>query len=82
MVRLRLTRTGRRHVQRWRLGAFDAKTRRDGEPIEYLGHYNPTADEEDDRLNIDLESVQKWIDNGAQPTTKVKGLLREAGLEL
>jgi small subunit ribosomal protein S16 len=69
-------------VQRWRFGVFDEKTRRDGEPIEYIGHYNPTADDDEDRLTVDLESAQEWIDNGAKPTTKVQGLLREAGLDL
>lgn len=82
MVRIRLTRTGRKHVPRWRFGVFDEKTRRDGKAIEYLGHYNPTADNDEDRLSIDLDSAKEWIENGAQPSTKVRGLLREAGLDV
>ncbi|MFW6456952.1 MAG: 30S ribosomal protein S16 [Planctomycetota bacterium] len=82
MVRIRLTRTGRKHVPRWRFGVFDEKTQRDGKALEYLGHYNPTTEDEEERVNVDVESARKWIDNGAQPTTKVRSLLREAGMEL
>lgn len=81
MVRIRLTRTGRKHVPRWRIGVFDQKTRRDGRAIEYLGFYNPTVDDPEKRLKIDTEAAQKWIDNGAQPTDTVRSLLEEAGLE-
>ena len=38
---IRLSRQGRRNRPHYRLGVFDRRTRRDGPPIEYLGHYNP-----------------------------------------
>ena len=37
--------------------------------------YNPSADS--DKLKVDMERVQYWISNGAQPTDTVRGLLKK-----
>jgi small subunit ribosomal protein S16 len=81
MVRIRLTRVGRKNLALWRIGAFDARTRRDGRALEYLGHYNPHAENDAERLSVNKERVQYWLSKGAQPTTTVASLLRKAGVE-
>ena len=35
----------------------------------------PSADS--DKLKVDMERVQYWISNGAQPTDTVRGLLKK-----
>ncbi len=75
MVRIRLSRTGKRNSPSWKLGAFDKRTRRDGKAIEYLGAYNPHAENPEDKLDIDVERVKHWIDKGAQPSKTVAKLL-------
>ena len=80
MVRIRLTRVGRRNLSRWRIGAFDQRTRRDGRPIEYLGSYNPEAEKDEDKVSVNLERVQYWLALGAQPTSTVASLLKKAGM--
>ncbi|MFP4028052.1 MAG: 30S ribosomal protein S16 [Candidatus Brocadiia bacterium] len=82
MVRIRLTRTGRKHVPRWRIGVFEKKTRRDGDAVEYLGYFNPTIEEGEERLQVDTERAEYWLSKGAQPTETVGKLLEEAGMEL
>ncbi len=75
MVRIRLTRTGKRNAPCWRIGAFEKRTRRDGKAIEYLGTYNPHAEEPREKIKVDLERVRYWLDKGAQPSKTVAQLL-------
>ncbi|MFO8006933.1 MAG: 30S ribosomal protein S16 [Candidatus Brocadiia bacterium] len=81
MVRIRLTKCGRRNKPYWRIGAFDSRTRRDGRPIEYLGSYDPYEENEEDKVTVDHERVEHWLSVGAQPTEKAAHLLRKAGVE-
>jgi len=47
---------------------------RDGRFVEIVGYYNPALNPV--RLNLDLERVDYWVKNGAQPTQTVKTLIR------
>jgi len=58
----------------YRIVATDSRNRRDGAPIEELGTYNPRSKE----LKLNTEAVKKWINNGAQPSEMVAGLIRKA----
>ena len=82
MVKIRLTRTGRRNHAQWRIGAFDSRMRRDGRPIEYLGWYDPHKETADQKASVNKERVQYWLGKGAQPTSTVARLLKGAGVEL
>jgi len=44
MVKLRLTRLGRKKVPFYRIAAMEALTQRDGKAIAYLGTYNPLVE--------------------------------------
>lgn len=81
-VRLRLARMGRKDRAFYRVGAFDARTRRDGRPIEYLGHYDPLVEDFDAGVKLDLERVQYWIDNGAKCSETVASLIKRKGVTL
>ena len=52
---------------------------RDGKFIEEVGRYNPCVDPS--MIKFDLEKVDKWIANGAQPTDTVARLLETARKE-
>jgi small subunit ribosomal protein S16 len=82
MVRIRLTRTGRRNKAYWRVGAFDARTRRDGRPIEYLGSYDPHQEKPEDKLQVNKERVEYWLSKGAQPSETVAKLLKVQGIQV
>jgi small subunit ribosomal protein S16 len=64
------------------VAAFDARTRRDGKPIEYLGSYNPHEQRDEDKCSLDRERVEYWLSVGAQPTESAAQLLRKAGIEV
>ena len=44
MVKLRLTRLGRKKVPFYRIAAMEALTARDGKAIAYVGTYNPLVE--------------------------------------
>ena len=51
---------------------------RDGRYIEKIGFFNPVASGQAERLRFDLERADHWIAQGAQPSDRVKSLIKEA----
>jgi small subunit ribosomal protein S16 len=80
MVKLRLKRAGRRHQPFYRIVAVDIKTRRDGDPIEELGHYNPLARDAAQQVVLNPERTAHWLNAGAQPSETVAKLLKKVGI--
>jgi small subunit ribosomal protein S16 len=76
MIKLRLKRFGKKNQSSFRLVAVSSTSRRDGEPLEELGFYNPNTKE----TKLNSEAIQKRLINGAQPTETVKSLLSKAGI--
>jgi small subunit ribosomal protein S16 len=62
------------------VGAFDARTRRDGQPIEYLGSYDPHQEKPEDKLQVNKDRVEYWLSKGAQPSETVAKLLKVQGI--
>ncbi len=80
MVKIRLTRTGRKHLTKFRLVAADSRSPRDGKFLEILGTYDPHALTDEQKLNFKKERVLHWLSVGAQPSDKVWALLRRVGI--
>jgi small subunit ribosomal protein S16 len=80
-VRLRLKRTGRRNRPFYRIGAFHHTTRRDGEPVEDLGWYDPLIRERDKSFQLDEERAKYWIEKGAKPSDTVRSMLKRRGIK-
>jgi len=78
MVKLRLTRVGKRKQPSYRLVAANSRAPRDGRFIEILGHYNPMV--EPATLVLKEERIMDWLNKGAQPTEAMKRLLVRDGL--
>ncbi len=57
MVRIRLSRKGKKHSPFYRIVVTDKRTRRDGSPIEEIGTYNPLTKE----LKLDKAKAESWI---------------------
>lgn len=76
MVRLRLTRMGAKKKPFYRVIAADQHSKRDGRFIEQLGYYDPMKNPYG--LKLDLERVDWWISQGAQPSDTVKHLIERA----
>ena len=73
MVKIRLHRMGAKKAPFYRIVVADSRCPRDGRFIEEIGTYDPMA--EGENIKVDLERAKYWISNGAQPTETVRGLL-------
>ena len=76
-VKLRLTRVGKTKQPQYRIVAADSRSPRDGRFIEIVGHYNPRT--EPSTLTVDNDKAVKWLQQGAQPTDRVRKLLEISG---
>ena len=78
MVTIRLARGGAKKRPFYHLVVTDSrKARNAGSYIERLGFYNPVARGKEERLRLDEERVQHWLDKGAQPSNRVLSLIKE-----
>jgi small subunit ribosomal protein S16 len=73
-VKIRLARHGAKKAPYYRIVVADARARRDGRYIEQVGTYNPCV--EPAAVTMDMEKVNAWIANGAQPTDTVARLIK------
>ena len=76
MVTIRLSRAGAKKRPFYHLVVTDSRNKRDGRYIERLGFFNPIGKETEENLRINLERVDYWIGQGAQPSDRVKTLLK------
>ena len=78
MVKIRLRRMGAKKSPYYRIVVADSRSPRDGRCIEEIGTYNPLT--EPAAITVDADKDKTWIQNGAQPTDTVRGLLKKAGV--
>jgi len=69
---------GAKKAPYYRIVVADSRSPRDGRCIEEIGAYNPLT--EPATITVDSEKAKTWIQNGAQPTDTVRGLLKKAGV--
>lgn len=78
MVRIRLTRMGKKKQPFYRIVVVDQRKKRDGAYIESLGYYNPLKQPYE--VKVDVDKAVQWILKGAQPSETVLRLLEKSGL--
>jgi small subunit ribosomal protein S16 len=80
-MKIRLARGGSKKRPFYRIVAADSRMPRDGRFIEKLGTYNPLLPKDsEDRVKMDIERVQYWLGQGAQPTDRIARMLEAAGV--
>ena len=72
MLKIRLKRLGAKKNPTYRIIVINSTTKREGKPIEELGHYNPKTKV----MMFDKTKALDWISKGAQPTDTVAWLLK------
>lgn len=80
-MKIRLARGGSKKRPFYRIVAADSRMPRDGRYIERLGTYNPLlAKDSEERVKMNMERIQYWLGEGAQPTDRISRMLEAAGI--
>jgi small subunit ribosomal protein S16 len=74
MVKIRLTKRGRKNAPSYRLIVANSTSPRDGKFIEQIGFYNPSVNPSQFKYNEDR--YKYWVSRGAQPTSAVLELIK------
>ncbi len=77
MLRIRLSRTGKKRQPSYRVVVAEKEAKRDGRVVERIGYYNPLTNPAE--YNIDEARALHWLSVGAQPSDAVRILLEKQG---
>ena len=77
MVVIRLSRGGAKKAPFYHIVVTDSRNRRDGRYIERVGFFNPLAKGNAEALRVDVARVEHWVGKGAQPSDRVRALLKQ-----
>ncbi|MBQ6436720.1 30S ribosomal protein S16, partial [bacterium] len=69
MLKIKLTRLGKKKEPRYRIVVNERRDKRDGSYLESLGYYHPA--EQPKQLQLDVKAYEAWVAKGAQPTATV-----------
>ena len=72
MLKIRLKRLGAKKNPTYRIIVINSTTKREGAPIQELGHYNPKTKV----MLLDKTAALDWVSKGAQPTDTVAYLIK------
>ena len=78
MLKIRLSRVGKKKQPSYRVVVADSRSSRDGAAVAIIGHYNPRT--EPATVEIDAEKARDWLAKGAQPTERVARLFASQGI--
>jgi small subunit ribosomal protein S16 len=73
LLKIHLSRVGKKKRPAYRIVVADSRAPRDGANIEIIGHYDPLT--EPPTIVINEERVAHWLEHGAQPSEAVAKLL-------
>jgi small subunit ribosomal protein S16 len=77
MLKIKLSRTGKKGFATYRIIVAEARSKRDGRYLELLGHYNPNT--QPLTFKINKKRLDYWLSQGAQPTDTIRRLLKNYG---
>ena len=77
MLTIRLARSGAKKRPFYHISVADSRMPRDGRFVERVGYYNPIASGQEVRLEVNVERIDYWISQGAQPSERVLNLLKQ-----
>jgi small subunit ribosomal protein S16 len=78
LLRIRLSRVGKKKQPSYRLVVTDSRAPRDGAFLKIIGHYNPRT--EPTTLVVKEDEAVEWLRRGAQPSETVAKLLTRLGV--
>ncbi len=75
-LKIRLTRVGTTHQPHYRVVVAEARSRRDGDPVEVIGTYDPRT--KGKQVNLKLDRVDYWLSKGALPSDTLNSMIKKA----
>ncbi len=78
MLRIRLSRVGKKKQPSYRLVVADSRAPRDGAFLKIIGHYNPRT--QPTTLVVKEDEAVEWLRRGAQPSETAAKLLTRIGV--
>lgn len=79
-MKIRLARGGSKKRPHYAIVATDSRMPRDGRFLEKLGTYDPLlAKDDENRVRMNMDRINHWLGQGAQPTDRVARFLEAAG---
>lgn len=73
MLKIKLSRFGKRNYPVYRIIVAEARSKRDGKYTDQLGTYNPNH--QPATITLDKTKYTNWLTKGAKPTDTVKKLV-------
>ncbi len=77
-VVIRLARVGTKHAPKYRITVADSRRYVQSKYLEVLGYYLPKFQGREEQIVMNLEKAQEWIKKGAQPSDRVKTVMKMA----
>lgn len=82
MLKIRLSRGGRKKLPFYRILVTNVTSPRDSKFLEKVGTYNPLLARDDEkRVTLNKERIEYWLSVGAQPTEKVAKFFIALGIK-
>ncbi len=78
MVTIRLSRGGSKKRPFYSIVVADQRRALRGRFIERIGFYNPIASGQAEKLQINAERIEHWLERGARPSERVVQLYKQA----
>jgi small subunit ribosomal protein S16 len=75
-LKIRLSKVGSVHQPLYRVVVAEARSRRDGAAVEYLGTYRPGS--KGNPIAVNMERVEHWLRMGATPTDTMRSMIKRA----
>lgn len=77
-AKIRLSRVGGKGKPFYRVIIIDESEKRDGKPIEVIGHYDPRK--EPSIFEVNIEKAKEWVGKGATPTGVIRKYFGKIGV--
>lgn len=70
MLKIRLSRTGKKHEPHYRIIVTETRSKRDGKIVAQIGAWHPGQND----LKLERAEFESWIAKGARPSDTVRNL--------
>ena len=77
-VVLRLQSIGKRTQPHYRIVAIEKARGPHGAPLEIVGHYNPKAEKDKEKVSFNMAKLDRWIKVGAKASATLGSLITRA----